>query len=197
VTEACWDIISVSEDSKKKLLGIARAAVESTITGKRLPEFKVEEPELLKPASVFVTIRNPKKPVTLRGCIGNIQPTKPLYETVIEVAKAAAHDIRFLDDPIRPAELPDLVIEISVLSKFKKIKSMEEIEVGKHGIYIIQGFNAGILLPQVATEYGWDREEFLRHACYKAGLPPDAWKEEGTLVYIFSALVFHEEGGYI
>lgn len=191
MTEACWDITDISDDAQKKLLEIARKAVESAVVGKRLPEFKVEEPELLKKEAVFVTIRNPKKPVTLRGCIGNIQPTKPLYETVIEVAKAAAHDIRFLDDPITPAELPDLVIEISVLSKFKRIKNIEEIEVGRHGIYIICGFNAGILLPQVATEYGWDREEFLRHACYKAGLAPDAWRDEETLVYIFSALVFH------
>ena len=109
----------------------------------------------------------------------------------MEMAEAAAlRDPRF--PPVSPDELDDLEIEISVLTVPKEIHDINEIEVGKHGIIIERGFNSGLLLPQVATEYGWDRITFLEHTCRKAGLPPNAWKEKGTIIKIFSAEVFDE-----
>jgi AmmeMemoRadiSam system protein A len=127
----------------------------------------------------------------LRGCIGCIIPIKPLYLTVREVAESAAlRDPRF--PPVSVRELPELEYEISALSPIRKIENVNEIQVGKHGIIIRRGYNQGLLLPQVATEYGWNREQFLEHTCNKAGLPFDAWKKEGTEISIFSAEVFDE-----
>ena len=92
-----------------------------------------------------------------------------------------------------PDELDEIDLEISVLSPFRTVSDEEEIVVGVHGLYVRRGFNAGLLLPQVATEYGWDREEFLRQCCRKAGLERTAWREEDTEIMIFSALVFRED----
>jgi AmmeMemoRadiSam system protein A len=114
---------------------------------------------------------------------------KPLCQTIKEMAVAAAfHDPRF--KPVTEVELPDLEIEISILTPMKRIKDVEEIEVGKHGILIEKGYKSGLLLPQVATEYGWDRETFLEHCCLKAGLARDAWKDGKTRICTFSAEVF-------
>jgi len=104
---------------------------------------------------------------------------------------AALKDPRF--DPVQPKELPDLEIEISVLTVPEKITDPSIIEVGKHGIIMKRGFYQGLLLPQVATDYGWDRETFLEHTCLKAGLPRDAWKDKNTEISIFSAQVFNRE----
>jgi AmmeMemoRadiSam system protein A len=105
------------------------------------------------------------------------------------MAEAAAFkDPRFT--PVKEKELPELDIEISVLTPLKKITDVNEIQVGKHGIYIVKGMWAGLLLPQVATEYGWDRQTFLEHTCQKAGLPSNVWKEKDTEIYIFSADIF-------
>jgi len=125
----------------------------------------------------------------LRGCIGYIKAYKPLWETVQEMAIAAAfHDPRF--PSLKPDEVKQLTFEISVLSPFKRIKDINEIEVGKHGLYMVRGYRSGLLLPQVATEYKWDRETFLQETCYKAGLPLDSWKDKETEIYIFSADYF-------
>ena len=125
----------------------------------------------------------------LRGCIGYIQAVKPLYETVKDVAKSAAvNDYRF--SPVSQDELDKLQLEISVLTPLKKINNISEIVVGKHGLYMKQGFNSGLLLPQVATEYKWDKETFLKETCRKSGLSQDAWKDKSTEIYIFSADVF-------
>jgi AmmeMemoRadiSam system protein A len=103
-------------------------------------------------------------------------------------AAAAFHDPRFR--PLTADELADLEIEISVLSPMRLISSTDEIEIGKHGLYIVNGFNRGLLLPQVATQYRWDRLPFLEQTCCKAGLPPDAWKDPHTEIYVFRADVF-------
>jgi len=126
----------------------------------------------------------------LRGCIGRIEATEPLYRTVQECAiSAATRDYRF--QPMHnAAELDDLVIEISVLSPFQRVQDPNEIEVGKHGLLIRQGYNSGLLLPQVAGERGWSREEFLRAVCMKAGLPSDAWRR--AELHKFTAEVFSE-----
>jgi uncharacterized protein len=130
-----------------------------------------------------------KKRGNLRGCIGYIQAIKPLAITISEMAEAAAfQDPRF--PPLRQDELRDLTFEISILSPLKQITDINEIEVGKHGLYIVKGIHAGLLLPQVATEYGWDSETFLEQTCCKAGLPPNAWHDKTTKIYSFSADVF-------
>ena len=127
----------------------------------------------------------------LRGCIGHIIGILPLKETIQKMSVASStQDPRF--PPVELSELNNIDIEVSVLSPPKKISNPEEIEVGKHGIVISKGFFKGVLLPQVATEQGWDRETFLEHTCLKAGLPTDAWKK-GATIEIFSAQVFGEK----
>ncbi len=105
--------------------------------------------------------------------------------------EAALHDPRF--GPVMPGELGDIDIEISVLSPFEKISDITEIEVGVHGLFIKNGYYQGLLLPQVATEYNWDRKEFLEHTCQKAGLPRDCYMRESCEIFIFSATVFGEK----
>ena len=135
---------------------------------------KIDSENLLTNCGAFVTL---KKRDNLRGCIGYIKAYKPLWETVQEMAVAAAfHDPRF--PSLKPEEVPQLTFEISVLSPLKRIKDINEIEVGKHGLYIIHGHRAGLLLPQVATEYKWDGETFLAETCHKAGLPANAWMDK-------------------
>ncbi|MCM8765432.1 MAG: AmmeMemoRadiSam system protein A [Candidatus Omnitrophica bacterium] len=176
-------------EQKKKLLELARKTIAGYLKEGKIPSFETEEPELLQKRGVFVTL---KKGGELRGCIGRISSEVPLYQTIQEMAiEASLNDPRFF--PLSFKELPEIEIEISVLSELKKIEDIKEIEVGKHGIIIRRGFNSGLLLPQVATEYHWDREEFLNHTCLKAGLPLSAWKDKRTQIYIFSAEVFSEK----
>lgn len=125
----------------------------------------------------------------LRGCVGFVQPLRPLYQTVAETAVAAAfNDPRF--DPVTDDEAPLLKIEISVLSLLRPI-TLPEIEIGRHGLVVTHRFQRGLLLPQVALEHEWDRETFLAETCQKAGLPPDAWLH-GATVEGFTAEVFGE-----
>jgi len=179
----------LNKEEKKKLMAIARASIIEAVTGKKQDEVKVTEERLKENCGAFVTI---KKHGKLRGCIGYIIAVKPLYETVKDVAASAAiNDYRF--SPVKEEELEKLELEISALTPLKPIKSIQEIEVGKHGLYIKKGFNSGLLLPQVPIEYGWDRDTFLEHTCQKAGLPIDAWKDKSTEISIFSAEVFGEK----
>jgi len=179
----------LNKEEKQKLLEIAKFSIVETVTGKRQFFPSVTEERLRENCGAFVTI---KKNGQLRGCIGYIQAVKPLYETVKDVAKSAAvNDYRF--NAVTQDELEKLELEISVMTPLKKIKDISEIEVGKHGLYMKRGFESGLLLPQVATEYKWDKETFLKETCRKAGLPQDAWKDKSTEVYIFSAEVFGEE----
>ncbi len=176
-------------DEKRKLMHIARTTIENVVRGEPITEFDVSEPRLLEDRGAFVTIHRHGK---LRGCIGYIIGVKPLYQTVREVAESAAlRDPRF--NPVRPQELGDLDLEISALSVPRIITNVEEIQIGVHGIIMRKGYHQGLLLPQVATEYGWDRKTFLEHTCLKAGLPTDAWKDKDTEIQIFSAEVFSEE----
>lgn len=177
----------LDQDEQEFLLRLARQTLEQYLkTGKRL-KTKVENEKLLEKRGAFVTL---KVDDHLRGCIGYPLPYKPLYETIIEMAIAAAtQDYRF--SPVTPEELPRTKIEISVLSLPEPIKDVKEIEVGKHGIIVSKGFNKGLLLPQVPMEYDWDLETFLRHGCLKAGLDEDEWKK-GLEIEVFSAQVFSE-----
>jgi len=157
---------------------------------------KAKKPEIPKCFSdtlssklgVFVTLH---KLGELRGCIGYVEGIRPLQEAVIEMAQSAAfNDPRFA--PVTSEEVNDLELEISVLSPISEVENIDDIEIGKHGLIIEQGFFKGLLLPQVATEQNWNRKEFLQHTCRKAGLPVNAWKEQNTKIYAFSAEIFSE-----
>ena len=181
--------MSLTAEEKKALLHIARTTIEAVVKGEPLPEFSVSSPTLEQNRGAFVTIHT--KDGRLRGCIGLFQSADPLYKTVSQMAKAAAtDDPRF--SPLREEELRSIRIEISVLSPLERIDDVEQIEVGRHGIYIVKGNHRGVLLPQVAVEYGLDRYQFLDHTCLKAGLPPGCWRE-GADIYIFDAEVFGEQ----
>ena len=182
----------LSDKSKKRLLEIARKSAEAAVRKQSPPKIAETDPALMGKQGAFVTLKNGED---LRGCLGNFRSDKPLYELVAEMATASAtEDPRFFGHPIRPSELPRISIEISVLSPLEKIANPLDIELGKHGIYIQRGWASGCFLPQVATETGWSKEEFLSHCCGgKAGLPADAWKRPDTDVYVFTAEVFGEE----
>ncbi len=178
--------LGLSEKDKKILHEIARTVIEKACRRERIPEFKVDSPILKEPRGAFVTLH---KNGQLRGCIGQIRATQPLYKTVAEMAYAAAfEDPRF--PPLRAEELPYIDIEISVLTPFRKISDISEIEIGKHGLMIRKNGYSGLLLPQVPVEWHWGLEEFLEHTCLKAGLNKDAWKDKETEIYVFSAEVF-------
>ena len=176
----------LSEQSRLKLLDIARRTVEAVVKKQPLPAFQADDPELQGQQGAFVTLKTAGH---LRGCIGHFTSEKPLWQTVQEVAVlSAAEDPRFWGMRLRPEELAEMEIEISVLSPLQKIDNPLNIELGKHGIYIRRGGRTGCFLPQVATETGWSKEEFLSNCCaHKAGLPPDAWKDPATEVLVFTA----------
>ena len=178
--------MELTKKEKATLLDIVKKTIVAKVNNKDIPKFTVDSETLKEKIGAFVTL---KKRGHLRGCIGYIKAVKPLWETVQEMAVAAAfHDPRF--PSLKPDEIRDLTFEISVLSPLQRIKDINEIEVGKHGLYIIRGYNSGLLLPQVASEYAWDREFFLKETCSKAGLPSQAWTDDETEIYIFSADYF-------
>jgi AmmeMemoRadiSam system protein A len=180
--------MNLTKQEKDLLLKIARNSIEAGLAGRKMPPPETESIALRERMGAFVTL---KKQGRLRGCIGFVEGRRPLYETVEEMAQAAAfRDPRFR--PVREDELKSLDIEISALTPLKRIHDADEIEVGRHGIYLVKGFHSGLLLPQVATEYNWDRTTFLEETCSKAGLPKDAWRDTDTQIFIFSATVFSE-----
>jgi AmmeMemoRadiSam system protein B/AmmeMemoRadiSam system protein A len=170
-----------TEEEKKELLALARKAITEYVTNGKSPETEVKNQKFKTDGAVFVTI---KENGSLRGCIGHIQAIMPLYQSIMRNAVAAcSSDPRF--PPMKKEELKDMEIEISILSPFMSLKDVKDIQVGKHGLYIIKDNQTGLLLPQVATEFGWNRDEFLEHVCMKAGLPKDAWKD--AELYTFTA----------
>jgi AmmeMemoRadiSam system protein A len=177
----------LTAEERKLLLKEAREAIEAGLRGGR-PAHGAGQGALAGHHGAFVTLTRDGR---LRGCIGFVVAQQPLLETVREAAQAAAfHDPRF--PPLRPSELPEIRLELSVLSVPRPVTSLEEIQVGRHGLIVRRGPRSGLLLPQVATEYGWDRDTFLSHTCTKAGLPEDCWREPGTEIEIFGAEVFGE-----
>jgi AmmeMemoRadiSam system protein A len=175
--------------ARKECLFLARKTLHEFVRGQTAaPEYQPARDELLEPCGAFVTL---KKEGQLRGCIGYIEAVKPLWETIVDCTiSSASRDPRFA--PVAADELAGIQMEISVLSPLREIDDFEEIQVGTHGLLITKGMYRGLLLPQVATEYGWDRRQFLEHTCHKAGLPSHAWRE-GARISIFSADVFSEE----
>lgn len=178
--------LGLSAEDKERLHRLARQTIEAKCRGEKAAAIETSSPLLQEHRGAFVTL---KKHGELRGCIGHVSGDRPLAQTVAAMAAAAAfEDPRFL--PVTQDELADLEIEISVLTPPRQINNVDEIQVGVHGIILQQGGRSGLLLPQVASEYGWDRETFLQQTCRKAGLPSDAWKDQQTRIYIFSAEVF-------
>ncbi|MFL6244678.1 MAG: AmmeMemoRadiSam system protein A [Thermoanaerobaculia bacterium] len=180
----------LDQEQRATLLRIARQSIEAVLEGRR-PELDIStlDNDLQRPSGAFVTLN--ERSGELRGCIGSIEPVAPLAQAVSSSAiNAAFRDPRFY--PVTKEELRTLHIEISVMSPIVPVNDVNEIEVGRDGLIISRGSRAGLLLPQVATEYGWDRDTFLRQTCIKAGLPPDCWRSPDCRIEKFSAEVFGE-----
>jgi uncharacterized protein len=175
-----------SPNERELLLALAHDAIQSALEDREL-NLTPPNPHLAEPRGAFTTLHLRGK---LRGCIGYVFPTDSLYKSVADTARAAAFDDpRF--EPVTPAEAPELKVEISVLSPLQPIRP-DEVVVGKHGLIVTHGNRRGLLLPQVAIEWDWDRETFLAQTCLKAGLAADAW-QHGAELHGFTAEVFGED----
>lgn len=178
--------LGLSEEEKRTLKSLALETIRCRINRHDRPKLRDPQGKLKEPRGAFVTLR---KKGALRGCIGSLVGHGPLYETIQDMAiQAAFSDPRF--SPLSGEELADIDLEISVLTPMERIEDIERIEIGTHGLYIKKEGRSGLLLPQVATEQQWGREEFLRWTCHKAGLTETAWDDPDTEIYIFSADIF-------
>jgi AmmeMemoRadiSam system protein A len=189
-TEKKTDARLLNDSQRKRLLEIARESIVSYVRDGKRKTFDEKDPVLNRPMGAFVTLHENGE---LRGCIGNMVGQGPLYKTVADMAiEAATGDPRF--SPLSPSELSAIDIEISVLSPLKRVSSYKEITIPGNGVVVRSMFGSGVYLPQVATETGWTREEFLTSLCgQKAGISPDAWKDPATELYTFTAEVFGEK----
>jgi AmmeMemoRadiSam system protein A len=178
----------LTPEQRAALLARARRAICDRVRGAPPASDPPEDPALKAPAAAFVTITCQGE---LRGCIGYVEPVKPLADAVAHcAASAATADPRF--PPVTAEELPRLRVEVSVLSPLHPVADPQEIRIGTHGLFISQAGRHGLLLPQVATEFGWDRETFLRQTCLKAGLPGDAWRR-GAAIQVFTVDHFTDQ----
>jgi AmmeMemoRadiSam system protein B/AmmeMemoRadiSam system protein A len=183
-----YDPPDLSAEEKSKLLTIARESIAQYLRDGTLPQAEASEPNLTRKSGAFVTLETAGE---LRGCIGHLLAQEPLYLTVQQTAvSAATQDPRF--PSLSEEELGEITIEISVLSPLRRVTDVEEIKVGTHGLLIVAEGRSGLLLPQVATDEGWSRDEFLDAVCRKAGLPDDTWRSGGAALYTFTAIVFGE-----
>lgn len=180
----------LNDGHRKQLLSLARTTIECAFDGCfDVPETTQVDEALHRPAGVFVTLRTLAG--DLRGCIGSIHPREALYRAVVSGALSAAfRDPRF--PPVEREELGHLHIEISVMGPIERVTRAEDVVVGRDGLIVSRGRSAGLLLPQVATEYGWDCQTFLDQTCVKAGLRPGLWRDPATVIEKFSAEVFGE-----
>lgn len=180
----------LTREERKTLLRIARDSIALALEGRR-PDFdryNVDGP-LREPSGAFVTLNDQQG--DLRGCIGSIHPVAPLFQAVSSSAiSAALRDPRFY--PVKSEELPRLRLEVSVMGAIEQVRDIADIILGRDGLIISRGAYAGLLLPQVATEYHWDRDTFLSQTCLKAGLPAGAWRGGDARIERFSAEVFGE-----
>ena len=179
---------NLTKSEQARLLNYARRCITAKLCGEEAVGFENQSQRYHQVRGVFVTLL---KHNNLRGCIGFTQSNFPLYQTVREVAEAAAfNDPRF--PPLKNEELAELMIEISVLSPLRNLRSVNRIKVKRHGLMIKLEEAKGLLLPQVAARNNWNRETFLEHVCIKAGLERDAWKEPNAEIMFFDAQVFKE-----
>jgi AmmeMemoRadiSam system protein A len=171
---------------RQLLLALARQAIVAHVAGTSAPVIPDNE-AAARPGGAFVTLH---KRGDLRGCIGHVEADQPLGVTVARCAvSACSADPRF--PPVTLPELDEIDLELSLLGPLTPVITADEIDVGRHGLVIERGWHRGLLLPQVASERGWDSETFLAHTCRKAGLHPDAWKQ-GAGLWTFEAEVFGE-----
>ena len=184
------EAMSLTHQDKKRLLQIARATLEASVSGQPLPTFSEGAPGLNLRRGAFVTLTQRGQ---LRGCIGQFTSREPLYKVVSEMAvEASSHDYRFA--PVTPGDLKEVKVEISVLSDPARIDDWRKHRLGTDGVIVRRGFASGVFLPQVATETKWDLETFLGELCsQKAGLPWDSYKEHDTQLLTFQADVFSED----
>ena len=181
--------MQLSHYEKEILLMDARESIKAKLEN-RNPAYNNDAEELLQNCGVFVSLHI-KSEYKLRGCIGRMISNDPLFKTVrIMAIEAAFKDPRF--PPIALEELENINLEISVLSPMKLCKNPNDVEVGKHGLYLIHKGRSGVLLPQVPVEQKWSRQEYLDYICIKAGLPPLSYQAPGAELYTFTALVFGE-----
>lgn len=177
----------LNEDEQQFLLQAARRTIVEYVTQGNPPEISCSSARLNEKCGAFVTLH--EKSGALRGCIGYVEPIKPLVQTIIDMSIACStRDPRFL--PVTPDEFPNLELEISVLSPLVQIDDPAQILVGVHGLLVKKDYASGLLLPQVPVEFGWDRLRFLKETCRKAGLAPDAWKSPEAKLFVFSAQIF-------
>jgi len=175
-------------DEKSYLLNLAREVIHNRCTGKDFSRPSIFSDNLKTKLGVFVSLHLGKE---LRGCIGYVRGIKSLQDAVIDMAESAAfNDPRFL--PVTSSELDALTIEISVLSELERLKDTNDLQVGTDGLLIEKGIFSGLLLPQVAVEFNWDRETFLSQTCGKAGLPYDEWQSGNCTIFKFTAAIFSE-----
>lgn len=183
----------VSKKDGALLLKIARQAVESVFLKTPYNLDSETKKKFSERAGVFVTIYKNKE---LRGCIGFVEPIYQIWEAVIEAARSAAfRDPRF--QPVTKEELKEISFEVSILTVPEEINvndesDLKQIKVGKDGLIVRFGMNSGLLLPAVAVEQKWNAEQFLMHTCEKAGLPPEAWRDQACHINKFQAQVFKE-----
>jgi AmmeMemoRadiSam system protein A len=171
----------LTPEQRAVLLAIAKRSIRERVRGTLMVSLDGRSPVLHAPGAVFVTLTRDQ---VLRGCIGYTEAVRPLDEAVAQcAASAATADPRF--PSVTPEELPHIKVALSVLSPLRPITDPEEVQVGVHGLVITGAGRHGVLLPQVATEFGWDRETFLRQTCIKAGLPDDAWRQ-GASIQVFT-----------
>lgn len=183
------DPAPLDRNQKIRLLRIARESVFKFVSRGQKPKIEEDDPRLATQQGVFVSLHSVDRD-RLRGCIGTFESDDPLYITVMEMAiGAATHDTRF--PRMRMDELPKTEFELSILGPLTPARP-EDVEVGKHGLLVAKGRTRGTLLPQVATQYDWDREEFLSQTCIKAGLERDDWKSDEARIWTFTAEVFCE-----
>jgi len=179
--------MTLTPEDQHRLLQLARRALEARVR-REPPPPPDRGGNLDAPMGAFVSIHHHGD---LRGCLGRLETDRPIAENVVHLAAVVSDsDPRFA--PLGASELPHVDIEISALTPEREITDVNEIEVGRHGLIIEQGHRRGLLLPQVATEHGWDRETFLDHTCLKAGLAADAWRT-GARIFVFEAQVFGEK----
>jgi AmmeMemoRadiSam system protein A len=181
--------MTLTPDDQQRLLRLARTCLEARVRGEAPP--RIEQGGGLDAAmGAFVSLH--RHGGELRGCLGRLETDRPIAENVAHLAAVVSDsDPRFA--PLAVSELAGVHVEISALTPEEEITDISRIVVGRHGLIVEQGHRRGLLLPQVATEYGWDRETFLDHTCVKAGLPPTAWRT-GARIFIFEAQVFGEDG---
>lgn len=183
--------MTISAEDRAKLVELARWAVKAAVTGDAPPQPGETAGIFGERRGCFVTLKNSGR---LRGCIGTFTPQKPLGQMIVEMGVAAStQDPRFFADPITPAELAELAVEVSVLSPLAETDDPAALEIGNHGIYVVSGGRSGCFLPEVATDQGWNAEQFLDHCCAgKAHLPAGAWRESDTKVYLFTSEKFEQ-----